>query len=51
MIKDRTLTEITLLDNDSVLRDDKDFAKTMNNIFIDITKNLNLKPCKEYLKF
>ena len=38
---------ITLLENDSVLTDDKDIAKTMNNFFINITKNLNLKPYKD----
>ena len=35
---------ITLLENDSILTDDKVIAKTMNNSFINITKNLNLKP-------
>ena len=38
---------ITLLENDSILTDDKDIAKTMNNFFINFTKNLNLEPCKE----
>ena len=38
---------ITLLENDSILTDDKDIAKTMNNFFINITKNLNLKPYKD----
>ena len=35
------------MENDSILTDDKDIAKTMNNIFINITKNLNLKPHKD----
>ena len=38
---------ITLLENDSILTDDRDIAKTMNNFFINITKNLNLKPYKD----
>ena len=38
---------ITLLENDSILTDDKDIAKTMNNFFINITKNLNLQPYKD----
>ena len=38
---------ITLLENDSILTDDKDIAKTMNIFFINITKNLNLKPHKD----
>ena len=39
---------ITLLKNDSVLTDDKSIiAKTMNNFFTNITKNLNLKPYKD----
>ena len=38
---------ITLLQNDSILTDDKDIAKTMNNFFINITKNMNLKPHKD----
>ena len=38
---------ITLLENDSILTDDKDIAKTMNNFFMNITKNLNLKPYKD----
>ena len=40
---------ITLLENDLILPDDKDIAKTMNNFFINIIKNLNLKPCKDLL--
>ena len=35
------------MENDSILTDDKDISKTMNNFFINFTKNLNLKPCKE----
>ena len=35
---------ITLLESDSILTDDKDIAKAINNFFINITKNLNLKP-------
>ena len=38
---------ITLLENDSILTDDKDIAKTINNFFINITKNLNVKPYKD----
>ena len=38
---------ITLLENGSILTDDKDFTKTMNNSFINITENLNLKPYKD----
>ena len=38
---------MTLLENDSILTNDKDIAKTMNNIFINIIKNLNLKPYKD----
>ena len=40
---------ITLLENDSILRDDKDISKTMNNFFVNITKILNLKPHKDLL--
>ena len=39
--------QITLLENDSILTDDKVIAKTMNNFFINITKNLNSKPYKD----
>ena len=35
---------ITLLENDSIQTEDKNIAKAMNNFFINITKNLNLKP-------
>ena len=38
---------ITLLEDDPILTDDKDLVKTMNNYFINITKNVNLKPCKD----
>ena len=38
---------IILLENDSILTDDKNIAKTMNTCFTNITKNLNLKPCKD----
>ena len=38
---------ITLLENDSILTDDKDIVKTMNNFSINITRNLNLKPYKD----
>ena len=39
---------ITLLENaNSIVTDDKDVAKTMNNFFINITKNINLKPFKD----
>ena len=31
----------------SIVTDDKDIVKTMNNFFINITKNTNLKPCKD----
>ena len=35
------------MENDSIITDDKDFAKAMNNFFINITKNLNFKPYKD----
>ena len=35
------------MENDSVLTNDNDIAKTINNFFINITKNLNLKPDKD----
>ena len=38
--------QITLLENDTKLTDDKDTAKTMIFFFINITKNVNLKPYK-----
>ena len=39
---------ITSLENaNSIVTDDKYVAKTMNNFFINITKNINLKPCKD----
>ena len=40
--------QVTLLENKPLLTDDKDIVKTMNNFFINITKNLNLKPYKDY---
>ena len=36
-----------LLENDSILTDDKDIAKTMNIFFINTTQKLNLKPYKD----
>ena len=39
--------QITLLENDTKLTDDKDTAKTMIFFFINITKNVNLKPYKD----
>ena len=39
--------QITLLENDAILTDDKDIAETMNNFFKNITKNLNLKPYED----
>ena len=38
--------QIALLETDSILIDDKDIAKTMNNFLINITKDFNLKPYK-----
>ena len=38
---------ITLLENDSILTDYKDIVKTMSNFFINITKNMSLKPYKD----
>ena len=35
------------MENDLILTDDKDIAKTMNNFFINTTKSLNFKPCKD----
>ena len=37
----------TLLENNSILTDDKNIAKTINNFFINITKKLNLKPYED----
>ena len=45
--KGSNFRRITLLENYSVLTDDKDIAKTMSKFFIKITKNLNLKPHKD----
>ena len=39
--------QITLLENESILTDDKDIAKTMNNFFINIIKNVNIKPYED----
>ena len=39
--------EKSLLENDSILTDDKDIEKTMNDFFINITKTSNLKPHKD----
>ena len=44
--KGSSSNSITLLENDSILTNDKDIAKSMNNVFINITKNLNLKQYK-----
>ena len=41
--------KMTLLENDSILTDDKDIAKSMNNFFINITKKSDLKPYKTHL--
>ena len=38
---------VNSLKNDSILTDVRDIAKTMNNIFINITKNVSLKPYKD----
>ena len=35
------------MENDSILTEDKDIAKTMNNFFINITKILSLQPYKD----
>ena len=35
------------MEDDSILTDDKDLLKTMNYYFINFTKNVNLKPCKD----
>ena len=42
--KGRNSNWITLLENDSILTDDKDIAKIMNNFVRNSTKNLNSKP-------
>ena len=41
--------KMTLLENDSILTDNKDIAKSMNNFFINITKKSDLKPYKTHL--
>ena len=45
--KESNSKRITLLQNNSILTDDKDIAKMMNNVFINITKDLNLKRYKD----
>ena len=45
--KESNSKRITLLENNSILTDDKDIAKIMNNVFINITKDLNLKRYKD----
>ena len=45
--KESNSKRITLLENNSILTDDKDIAKIMNNAFINITKDLNLKRYKD----
>ena len=37
-------TKITIVEKDSIITDEKKFATLMNNYFINITKNLDLKP-------
>ena len=37
-------TKITIVEKDSILTDEKKIATLMNNYFINITKNLDLKP-------
>ena len=44
--KESNARQITLLQNDSILTYDKDISKTRNSFFINIAKNLNLKPRK-----
>ena len=44
--KESNSRRITLLEKDSILTNDKDISKTMNSFFINIAKNLNLKPHK-----
>ena len=38
--------KITLVENDAIISDDKEIAKTMNQCFINITKKLDLKRYK-----
>ena len=45
--KESSSNRITLLENDLILTDDKDIAKTMNDFYINTTKNLNFKPYKD----
>ena len=44
--KGSSSNKITLPEKRSFLNDNKKICNTMNNYFINITKNLNLKPCK-----
>ena len=37
-------TKITIVEKDSIITDEKKIATLMNNYFINITKNLDLKP-------
>ena len=37
-------TKITIVENDTIITDEKEIATLMNNNFINITKNLHLKP-------
>ena len=41
--------QIILLKNDSILTDNKNIAKTMNNNFINITKKFNLNQIRTHL--
>ena len=45
--KESNSRRITLLENDSILTDDKDITKAMNNFSVNIIKDLNLKPHKD----
>ena len=42
-MKASNLGKITLVENDAIISDDKEIAKTMNQFFINITKMLDLK--------
>ena len=42
-LKASNLGKITLVENDAIISDDKEIAKTMNQFFINITKMLDLK--------
>ena len=37
------LGQITLINNDKKISDDENIAKTFNNFFLNVAKNLNLK--------